>query len=125
MVNRISFRLMHFILPHSLVDTCRSYLIEDELEYYSEDIFYFVCDDGFTEEDATVACRENTGTSFANRSSTSLSSINSTNQIFDSAFECVGYEDSLCDCPNTTEVTCASNLVVQIQCEPQGITRVN
>ena len=96
----------------------------NEVEYYYDDVFYFICNDGFTYEDAVVVCRENAGTSFAFGNTTSLSALNSTNQIFNSTFQCVGHEDSLCDCPQT-EAICSSDLVVQILCDPPGNTRVN
>ena len=126
----ICLHLMYFIMLHSLGDTCRSYLLAadsglSEVEFYNESIFYFVCYDGFTYENSEVVCRENTGTLFANKNSISLSSINSTNQILNSIISCNGYENSLCECPQSTGASCSSNLVVQIQCEPQGNTRLN
>ena len=116
--------IISFIWICPLIERCESIIpnLESEpnpVEYYSNNSYY-VCADGFTDEDGAVVCRENTGTYFIQRGSLERSTLNGTNEIYPYDFQCIGYEDSLCEC-NTTTQNCASNQVAQVHCNVLGM----
>ena len=112
-----------FTWDYPPIERCESLIpsLESEpnpVEFFSNDLYY-VCADGFTDYDGQVVCRENTGTYFITRDSLERSTLNGSNELYPFAFQCVGNEDSLCEC-NTSVQNCPSNQVAQVHCNVLG-----
>ena len=72
-----------------------------------------------TQNTADIICRESTNSSAFSFTSIPINSSNYDFPIFGYSFNCTGYEDSLCDCPNVTN-SCPNMEIVQITCYTPG-----
>ena len=114
--------IFYLLYIYTFIDGCESFLpYGDErlvkARYYSEQSWYYICEDGFTEETANVICREN-GYTKGVENITSFERTAEDYFIYPRQHNCIGDENSLCDCPETN-LTCG-NYAVMVECTRQG-----
>ena len=108
-----------------LLDGCEAYAHNSEdttavVQYYDGQVWYYLCSDGFTDQNADVICEENFGTKMENVTYVNAADLTYGYEILSYRHDCEGNELSLCDCP-TTNQTCTSMDVVAIMCQRPGI----
>ena len=90
--------------------------IENEVKFFNNGVWYYICAQEFTTQTGNVICHEN---DFGDLLSHSFVNASSNIEIYPQIHNCNGDEDSLCACPLLSE-QCISNLVIALQCQPPG-----
>ena len=102
------------------VDACRTYpqIYTPSLtpiQVFKENSWLYICEEGFTRENAQVVCRENAQTELIGFSSLNISEQRHIYPIENFRYYCNGNETSLCDCSKTPQ-TCQSNKIAAVMC---------
>ena len=107
-----------------ILDGCEAYAHDSEdttavVQYYDGQVWYYLCSDGFTDQNADVICEENFGTESETHTLIGTTDLTYGYEILSHRHACVGNEDSLCHCP-TIPQNCTSMSAVAIMCQRPG-----
>ena len=89
------------------------------MEYFINEKRYYICANGFTNENAEVVCRETAQTSAVMFRNVSELDLQTYANIYPLRHSCVGDEASLCNC-STSQEECTSGYIVEVLCGVPG-----
>ena len=106
------------------LEGCQTYLYNtsdsyQEVRYFTNGQWYYLCSESLTESDADLICQQYGNHGLRSIKSFTLEEATKNLPIYPYSYNCVGNEDSLCEC-NTTSQTCNSNTILVLECVIPG-----